>query len=205
MMFWKHTFAIFKKIIEYSRVLKWIDILSLFFWIAESVVYELLPPDVAEKYRIANLLRWSGTTWGIIALSLVLFTVWEGVVRWYASEVLTVVGPAGSLQHDAAITAARIGEFTRKFIRTHGQYPIAALAPTNEQQERDWRWQAQFSAAFRADTREHVEKVVERLRAEQLHNSTADQLISLATITPTIAFDAAGVIFEMGLWTSLNQ
>jgi len=205
MMFWKDSFVIFKKVIAYSRVLKWIDILSLIFWIAESVVYELLPPDVADKYRIANLLHWSGRTWGIVALSLALFTVWEGIVRWYENEVLTIVGPAGSLQHDAAVTAARIGEFTRKFIHTHGQYPIAPLAPTNEQQERDWQWQAQFSAAFRADIRKHVETVVERLRAEQLHSSPADQLVSLATITPTIAFDAAGVIFEMGLWASLNR
>jgi len=205
MMFWKDSFAILKKVIAYSRVLKWIDILSLLFWIAESVVYELLPPDVADKYRIANLLHWSGRTWGIVALSLALFTVWEGIVRWYENEVLTIVGPAGSLQHDAAVTAARIGEFARKFIHTHGQHPIAPLAPTSEQQERDWQWQAQFSAAFRADMREHVETVVERLRAEQLHSSPADQLVSLATITPTIAFDAAGVIFEMSLWASLNR
>jgi hypothetical protein len=205
MMFWKDSFAMLKKVIEYSRVLKWIDVLSLLFWIIESGLYEFLPPEMADRYRIANLLHWSGKTWGIIALSLVLFTVWEGIVCWYENEVLTIVGPAGSLQYDAAFAAATIGQFTREFVRTHGQYPIAPLAPNIEQQERDWLWQAQFSAAFRADIREPVNKVLERLRAEQLHSPHADELVALATITPKIAFDAAGLIFEMGLWISLNQ
>ncbi len=205
MMFWKDSWAILKKVIAYSRVLKWIDILSLFFWIAESALYEFLPPDVADKFRIANLLHWRGSSWAIIGLSLAMFTVWEGIVRWYESEVLIVVGPAGSLQHDAAVTAAKIGVFTREFVTTHGQHPIAPVAPTNEQQERDWRWQEKYSAAFRADIREHVKKVVERLRAEQLYSAPADQLVSLHTITPRIAYDAAGALFEMGLLASLNQ
>jgi hypothetical protein len=202
-MFWKDSWAIVKKLIAYSRVLKWIDVLSLFFWILESAIYEFLSPDVADKFRIANLLHWRGSSWAIIALGLAVCTVWEGIVRWYESEVL--VGAAGSLQNDATVTAAKVAEFTREFVKAHGQYPIAPIAPTNEQQERDWRWQEKYSAAFRADIREHVKKVVERLRAEQLHSAPADQLASLHTITPTIAYNGAGAIFEMGLVASLNQ
>src|ERR1700683_1559085 len=141
MMFWKDSWAILKKIIAHSRLLIWIDILSLFFWIAESAIYEFLPPDVADKLRIVNLLHWRGSSWTIVGLCLLVCTIWEGIVRWYENEVLIVVGPAGSLQHDAAVAAAKIGEFTRRFVKTHGQFPTAPPAPTNEQQEQEWRWQ----------------------------------------------------------------
>jgi hypothetical protein len=186
-----------------SRVVA--GVISLF-WFLQFVRDELLPTKYEEPLRLWNLLpHWSVSIWLAIAFGFLFLSFLEGTANWYRRKIAPLAGPLGSLQHSTAVLAADIGEFTRDFVRKHGPCPAMSPAADNVELERSWQWEAKFSSAFRASSLlDRLKKVLDELRVQQLQSPTADQLASLATINPRIALDAAGVIFEMGLWASLN-
>lgn len=204
MIFIKQSYDIAKKLVRYSRFLKWIDFAGLLFWIAESALYEHLPTDVSEKYRLASL-HLAGRTWLVIYLALILITFWEGIIRWYGAEIAPIIGPAGSLQYQVCLVAAQLGALVRDCSIKYGDYPLGSLESDPNLLKRQWAWEEQLSKQFRADLKDRIQVVLDRLAAEGVENNDATQIVREHTLHPVKALDTARIIFGMALTLSIKD
>jgi hypothetical protein len=180
-----------KSLWKYSRVLKWIDIISLVFWIAESGVYEFASPENADRLRLANVLPLP--VWFSIAILLVAFTILEGTIGWCRNEVLPLLGMPGSLQHETLSTAARLLTFTRHFL-------LSNPPPSNSDLEAQWKWEGEFTRVYIADIKERVSRLSTRLAAAQLPSHGAEELASKATVDPGMVYRAARELQEIAIY-----
>jgi hypothetical protein len=187
---------VMKNLWKYSRVLKWIDIVSLVFWIAESGVYEFASPERADRLRLANVLPLP--VWLSIGILLVALTVLEGTIGWYGNEVLPLLGMPGSLQHETMSTAARLLTFTRHFLLSNPH-------PSNSDLKVQWQWEAAFTRVYTADIKEKVSRLSTRLAVAQLPSHSAEELASKATVDPGMVYSTARELQEIAIYLAIKQ
>lgn len=141
------------------------------FWFLQWIKNELLPAETEERLRLLNLLpHFHWYVWVIICLSVALVGSLEGMVRWNKNEIAPIVGWTGTLHNDAFLLARRIRDFIANFIVDNGEMP--KLYPTNDNNERMrvnneiGQWCNRFTARFRANLGDDVEKLLDRIKGE---------------------------------------
>ena len=130
--------------------------------------------------EVFSLMSWR--TWGIILLSFLLITFFEGVVSWRRKQVQPLLGAVGSLQFEALQNAACINAFVDGFIQKHGLRPTQSADPDSLLQQQ-WKWDETFSKGFDADVKDGLRSVLRKLEREGQHTIDVQNAVSLATIS----------------------